>query len=163
MIRSLAFIFFSFTLILVLFCSLPRQREFWQLDGGTFPVTSYLIGLKGPGASSLGFLIKSLMTGTQEVCAEEKHRRTRLNRPPCDIRRPKDRRASSVTAYGHRKPKGQLTDDVRKTMDGHREGEKTLALILLRMLGLCKGIPGTHRHTTARFGKPDDRVWVFCT
>ncbi|KAK4805302.1 LOW QUALITY PROTEIN: hypothetical protein QYF61_005930 [Mycteria americana] len=41
-----------------------------------------------------------------------------------------------MAIYGQRKPKGQLADNVRKTTEDHREGEETLTLILLRMLGL---------------------------
>ncbi|KAK4806315.1 hypothetical protein QYF61_008501 [Mycteria americana] len=41
-----------------------------------------------------------------------------------------------MAIYGQRKPKVQLADNVRKTTEDHREGEETLTLILLRMLGL---------------------------
>ncbi|KAK4812015.1 LOW QUALITY PROTEIN: hypothetical protein QYF61_023011 [Mycteria americana] len=41
-----------------------------------------------------------------------------------------------MAIYGQRKPKVQLADNVRKTREDHREGEETLTLVLLRMLGL---------------------------
>ncbi|KAK4821318.1 hypothetical protein QYF61_018067 [Mycteria americana] len=63
-----------------------------RVDGRTFPVTSYPIGLNTPRESSFGFLIKSRITGTRDLCAEEKHQRTSLNRPPCNIPRPKEDR-----------------------------------------------------------------------
>ncbi|KAK4808021.1 hypothetical protein QYF61_016670 [Mycteria americana] len=63
-----------------------------RVDGRTFPVTSYPIGLNRPRASSLGFLLKSRITGTRDLCAEEKHQRTSLTRPPCNIPRPKEDR-----------------------------------------------------------------------
>ncbi|KAK4821321.1 hypothetical protein QYF61_018070 [Mycteria americana] len=90
-------VFFSFAHILVFFCSLPLCKDSFsyllsRVDGRTFPVTSYPIGLNTPRESSFGFLIKSRITGTRDLCAEEKHQRTSLNRPPCNIPRPKEDR-----------------------------------------------------------------------
>ncbi|KAK4805295.1 hypothetical protein QYF61_005923 [Mycteria americana] len=61
-----------------------------RVDGRTFPVTSYPIGLNRPRASSFDFLIKSQITGTRDLCAEEKQQRTSLTRSPCNIPRPKE-------------------------------------------------------------------------
>ncbi|KAK4814987.1 hypothetical protein QYF61_009014 [Mycteria americana] len=85
----------SFTRIVVLFCSLSLCKDSFsyllsRVDGRTFPVTSYPIGLNRPRASSFGFLIKSQIIGTRDLCAEEKQQRTSLTRSSCNIPRPKE-------------------------------------------------------------------------